>query len=69
MFDKIKKIIKKPNKEKEEKLRSEIEEYGGVEKKDVFAMIASAYMVFIPIALGLLLLIALVAWLFLGGCS
>ncbi len=62
----FKKIFKKPDKEAEKKLRDEIEKAGGVEKKDVAAMIFSAYLVFIPIVLGLLLLIYLIAWAFLG---
>jgi len=67
MVDKFKKVIKKPDKEKEEKLRSEIAAAGGVGKKDIFAMVFSAYLVFIPIALVLFGIIALVAWLFLRG--
>ncbi len=62
----FKKVFKKPNKEAEKKLRDEIERTGGVKKKDVAAMIFSAYLVFVPIALGLLLLIYLIAWAFLG---
>ena len=59
------KAIKKPDKEAEEKLRREINEAGGVSGKDIFAMILSAYAVFIPVALVLLGLIYLVARLFL----
>ena len=66
-FDKLAKIIKKPDPKKEEELRADIERAGGVGKKDGFAMIFSAYLVFIPIALFVLGIIALIAWLFLRG--
>ena len=56
---------KKPDLEKEEKLREEIYNEGGLEKKDLPALIFSAYLVFIPIALVLLLLLCLLGWLFL----
>lgn len=62
----FRKVFKKPDKEAEKKLREEIEKSGGVDKKDIAAMIFSAYAVFIPVALGLLLLIYLFARLFLG---
>ena len=52
--------------EKERELREEIERNGGLDKKDLPAMILSAYLVFLPIALGVLLIIALLAFLFLG---
>ncbi len=52
--------------EKEQNLRDEIKENGGLDKKDLPAMIFSAYLVFLPIAIGILLLIALIAFLFLG---
>ena len=58
------KLLKKPNKEKEEKLREEIEKSGGLEKKDMLAMILSAYIVIIPIAAVLMLLLWLVIRLF-----
>lgn len=61
----FRKIFKKPNKETEEKLREEIENSGGLDKKDIPAMIFSAYLVILPIALGMLLLIYLAARLFL----
>ncbi len=63
----FRKIFKKPDKEKEKKLKEEIEALGGLENRDILAMIFSAYIVFIPIALGLLLLIYLLARLFLRG--
>ncbi len=61
------KIVKKPNPEKEKELRDGIEESGGLDKKDVPAMLLSAYLIIIPIALAVLGIFALVGWLFLGG--
>ena len=63
MFDKFKRIFKF-DPDREEKLRNEIEENGGIEKKDMPAMILSAYLTIIPIVLGILLLFALVAYLY-----
>lgn len=63
MFNKFKKIFKF-DPDREEKLRNEIEENGGIEKKDMPAMILSAYLTIIPIVLGILLLFALVAYLY-----
>ncbi len=60
----FKRIFGKVDKSKEEELRNEIDEYGGIEKKDLPAMIISAYVVVIPIAVLALLAMALVAWLF-----
>lgn len=63
MFNKIKKILKfNPNREKE--LRNEIEENGGIEKKDMSAMVLSAYLTIMPIVIGILLLFALIAYLY-----
>lgn len=64
--EKFKKIFKKPDKEKQKKLREDIESGGGLEKKDLPAMILSAYLVIIPVALIALLLIYFAARLFLG---
>lgn len=61
----FRKIIKKPDPEKEEKLRQEIHENGGLEKKDLPAMILSAYLVIIPIALAALLVMYFLARLIL----
>lgn len=55
--------FKKPDKEKQQRLKQEIDEEG-LEKKDLPAMILSAYAVIIPIVLAVLGLFALVAWLF-----
>lgn len=63
MFNKIKRILKfNPNREKE--LRNEIEENGGIEKKDMSAMVLSAYLTIMPIVIGILLLFALIAYLY-----
>lgn len=59
------KLIKKPDKEKEQELREQIEKEGGLEKGDMPAMIISAFLVFIPVAAIALGLIVLLAWLFL----
>ena len=60
----FKRIFKKPDRENEEKLREEIEDEGGLEKKDLPALILSAYLLIIPIALVALLLFYLAAKLF-----
>ncbi len=57
-------LIKKPNKEVEEKLRKDIGDEGGLEKKDMPAMILSAYVVlFGPIFLVALLILIIVCLL------
>lgn len=66
MFNKFRKVIPKPDENAEKTLQEEIEENGGLEKKDLPAMIISAYLVFLPVIIGLFLLFVLVAWLFLG---
>ena len=59
------KILKKPDKQKEEELRKEIEEMGGLEKKDIPAMVFSAYLVILPVCLLVLVgIVALGFWLF-----
>lgn len=60
------KRLKKPNPDAEKKLREEIDEAGGLEPKDIPAMILSALLTIVPVALGVLLLFCLVAWLFLS---
>jgi len=61
-----KKILKKPDEEAEKKLRENIANEGGLEKKDIPALIFSAYLVFIPICVGILLLLYFIGRLFLG---
>ena len=63
LLEKLKKL-KKPNLEAEEKLREEIASQGGLEKGDLFAMILSAMLTFIPVIALLLGFFCLVAWLF-----
>ena len=60
----FKKRLKKFDPKDEENLLNEIESGGGVEKGDVPAMIISAFLVFIPAALLVLGVLALVSWLF-----
>ena len=59
------KRLKKYNKEEAEKKADEIRQGGGLEKKDLPAMLLSAFLIFIPIScvvLGGICLLAL--WLF-----
>ena len=63
MFGKFKKVFKL-DPDREDKLRNEIEENGGIEKKDMPAMVLSAYLTIIPVVLGILLLFALIAYLY-----
>lgn len=50
---------------KQKELNQEINKEGGVGKKDIFAMITSAYLVFMPICIGVLVLLSLlVLWIF-----
>jgi hypothetical protein len=60
----FRKKMKKFDPEKEKTLREEIEAAGGLEKKDIPAMLISAFLVFMPVALLVLGLFALVAFLF-----
>lgn len=57
------KRLKKDNSEKLAELREELEKEGGVEKNDTFAMIVSAMLVFLPVALLVLLLLVGIAML------
>ncbi len=64
LFGKKLKLLKKPDPEKEKKLREQIEEEGGLEKGDIPAMIISALLIIVPIALVLLLLFLAIGFLF-----
>ena len=64
LFGRKLKLIKKPDEEAEKKLKENIENEGGLEGNDLPAMILSAFLVIIPIALVALLLCFLLAWLF-----
>ena len=55
LFGRKIKVIKKPDEDKEKKLREDIESEGGLEKNDLTAMILSAFLVIIPVALCALL--------------
>ena len=66
MKQKWSKLLKKPNKEKEEKLRNDIANEGGLDKKDMLAMILSAYLVVIPVVAVVLLVLWLIIRLFFG---
>lgn len=59
LIENLKRIFKKPDKEKEERRRQEINEFG-LEKKDLPAMILSAYLVILPIAAGILILFGVI---------
>ena len=63
LIEKFKKL-KKYDPEAERKLREDIEAAGGLEKNDVMAMILSALLVMMPIALVILLLFVLMAFMF-----
>ena len=54
------KRLKKDNTEKLEEFRKEADREGGIGKKDTFAMIFSAFIVFVPIAIVVLLALAAV---------
>ncbi len=62
----FKRIFKKPDKDAEETLREELENEGGLEKKDLPAMLLSAYLIIIPVAVVILLLLYFAAKLLLG---
>ena len=62
----FRKRLKKYDPEKESELRSQIEKEGGLEKNDLLAMVISAMIVLIPVALGVLLLLVLIGRLVIG---
>ncbi len=64
IFDKLKKL-KKYDPKKEQELYDEIQANGGLEKNDLFAMILSALLVIMPIALALFIFIIIFAFMFL----
>ena len=59
------KRLRKPDLQKEQTLRDTIENEGGLEKKDLPAMILSALLVIMPVAVLALLVLVLAIWLFL----
>ena len=64
LFEKFRKL-KKYDPDAERKLREDIESAGGLEKNDALAMILSALLVIMPIAVVILLLFVLAAFMFL----
>ena len=58
------KKFKKRTKEEEEAFFEDLRNEGGLEKRDIPAMIFSAYLVFIPVVLLIFLVFALVAMLY-----
>ena len=61
----FRKRLKKYDKKDEEKLKKELDEIGGLEKKDLPAMLISALLVILPACLLVLAGISLLAlWLF-----
>jgi hypothetical protein len=63
LIEKFRKL-KKYDPEVEQKLREDIESAGGLEKNDVKAMILAAFLVIMPVALVILGLFGLMAFLF-----
>ena len=61
LFGKLRKNLKKFDPEKERQFRDELEENGGLEKNDLKALIVSAMVVIMPVAIILLLVMALFA--------
>ena len=59
------KRLKKPDLKKEQTLRETIDNEGGLDKKDVPAMILSAMLVIMPVAIVVLLVMVLAIWLIL----
>lgn len=62
----FRKRLKKFDPEKEANLREQIEAEGGLEKNDGLAMVISALLVFLPIALLVLLVLAFIGYLFIS---
>lgn len=60
----FKKRLPKPDPEAEEHFREELYNNGGLEKNDLAALIISAFIVILPVALLALLVICAVAFLF-----
>ncbi len=56
--------LKKYDPEKEQALRNEIEESGGLEKNDLKAMIIAAFLTVFPVVVVIFMLFVLLAWLF-----
>lgn len=63
LFGKKLKLLKKPDPEKEKKLRDEIDKQGGLEKGDIPAMVISAMLIIVPVAVIALLVLLGIGWL------
>lgn len=63
LIEKMRKL-KKYDPEKEQALRNEIEESGGLEKNDLKAMVIAAFLTVFPIVVVIFMLFVLLAWLF-----
>lgn len=63
LIDKMRKL-KKYDPEKEQALRNEIEQAGGLEKNDLKAMIIAAILTIFPVVVVIFILFVLFAWLF-----
>ena len=63
LIDKMRKL-KKYDPEKEQELRNEIEQAGGLEKNDLKAMIIAAILTIFPVVVVIFILFVLFAWLF-----
>ena len=63
MIGKIKRVIKHDS-ARDGALREEIERGGGIEKKDIPAMVLSAYLTVIPVIILVLGVFALIAYLY-----
>lgn len=60
-----KKEFLEKSEQKQKELNREINDEGGVGKKDLFAMITSAFVVIMPVCIGVLVLLSLlVLWIF-----
>lgn len=66
LFGKKLKIFKKHDKDAEKKLREDIEAEGGLEKKDIPAMMISAFLVIFPVAIVGLAIVILLSLFFFG---
>ena len=57
----FRKRLKPDDPEKRDRLREQIEQEGGPEKHDFLAMVLSALLILVPVAVGVLLLVWLLA--------
>ena len=62
-MNKIKKILKR-NPKREEEITNEIERGGGIEKKDMSAMLLSAYLTIMPVVILIMATFILISYLY-----